>query len=151
MLQTLYHFWRWTSNSLVSSPQGNATNSLVVLMSQGKSRSFKSPRECYKRVHGETCTMSGLGVSSPQGNATNQKLPRWGYRSSPPFQVPKGMLQTFSRCPLPRGTMLRFKSPRECYKQPRCPRRTPISPNVSSPQGNATNMGILVVVYPLGG
>ena len=106
-------------SSIVSSPQGNATNLGMLKVMQKKFPRFKSPRECYKHPNHDffftacsntfqvpkgmlqTIRMTTLRnvipfVSSPQGNATN----------------PKNTVLLFSQ-------FSSFKSPRECYKQSR--------------------------------
>ena len=124
---------------LVSSPQGNATNSTMFLL---RPKSF-------------------LLVSSPQGNATNHmrkaiyisrisvcfKSPRECYKllslermriSSYSFKSPRECYKLFLLLLL-LLVLLRFKSPRECYKRSSQHGIPTLSHMVSSPQGNATN------------
>ena len=76
-------------------------------------------------------------VSSPQGNATNKWENQKYIIAYEPFQVPKGMLQTFLKG-VEGLDKISFKSPRECYKH-YVPCSSAYVPSVSSPQGNATN------------
>ena len=70
MLQTIGWVLSYSVQHHVSSPQGNATNNSLTLLSSYFSKSFKSPRECYKRILTIYLTLM-VWVSSPQGNATN--------------------------------------------------------------------------------
>ena len=103
-------------NPVVSSPQGNATNTNIRLNENRNRVSFKSPRECYKQHSLQIANYGGQPCfKSPR---ECYKRIRYSCRLDihHTFQVPKGMLQTF----------LGMKSSIGDSK-------------VSSPQGNATN------------
>ena len=101
----------------VSSPQGNATNHNYTRIPAEPARSFKSPRECYKLLNSLGTSSSWFSVSSPQGNATNEHRIRSSERrvivSSPQGNATNSLLNLLPTSPI----SLRFKSPRECYKQ----------------------------------
>ena len=138
MLQTGQGQGRKKSLEAVSSPQGNATNSAsFIRISPPTSRSFKSPRECYKRICEDSHKCFFWVFQVPKGMLQTNPCPSYGKQWNM-FQVPKGMLQTYFSISSHVFTKSSFKSPRECYK--RC-----LSVFlyhellVSSPQGNATN------------
>ena len=144
----------------VSSPQGNATNSIDSPVYRRKSLSFKSPRECYKRSNGSPFRTQLFLFQVPKGMLQTQLLaslnPYGAFRFKSPRECYKR--HTLHRPPFcdwrfksPREcyklsmrkefeiTKRGFKSPRECYKQFLPPVRA-LRSFVSSPQGNATNL-----------
>ena len=95
MLQTFRSSQGVRKNEEVSSPQGNATNlPLSPSRSNPPIKSFKSPRECYKRNATLSPWAKDSGFQVPKGMLQTMwdsvGMPCW----EDPFQVPKGMLQT---------------------------------------------------------
>ena len=119
MLQTAEMHQDDEGKEQVSSPQGNATNGLPSKEDPRFPTWFQVPKGMLQTIWCDLATRKGIFVSSPQGNATNKfrvkwvndenlcfKSPRECYKLTPTpeqkpqiemFQVPKGMLQTFSR------------------------------------------------------
>ena len=123
---------------------------------------FKSPRECYKHALFTSLAWLGERVSSPQGNATNISLSLILSSQTEVVSSPQGNATNLNVKRLSFEDYVRFKSPRECYKQKivsevevdpggfKSPRECYKPPpsysrllrlTVSSPQGNATNEG----------
>ena len=97
MLQTTLSPGGTITWGLVSSPQGNATNFVRdKIFTRYKTFCFKSPRECYKLLHNLNLKNCWTKVSSPQGNATNVDTFYVNIDFIYLFQVPKGMLQTWT-------------------------------------------------------
>ena len=121
MLQTEYQNYRQNEQSQVSSPQGNATNKVVSKTEDGDEVGFKSPRECYK-LHGDF-----------------QTLLRWTC-----FKSPRECYKLISSSSS-ESCFCCFKSPRECYKR-LGNHLNHLFRGVSSPQGNATNDGLWLIL-----
>ena len=139
MLQTRTRACVFILFLLVSSPQGNATNSTVFNLSQNIfSLCFKSPRECYKLIFCAKKENYNKKFQVPKGMLQTQRRIR-DHDFFAMFQVPKGMLQTVYMVFITRELRKRFQVPKgmlqttsQCIISYRCS-------YVSSPQGNATN------------
>ena len=98
-------------------------------------------------VNRSSGTLAMTRVSSPQGNATNKITTIRLQKFCKSVSSPQGNATNYIELLLLLLLLLRFKSPRECYKQHLLLANLRKTLTVSSPQGNATNKLQCSLIY----